>query len=125
MESKSLYDRLGGADGIARIVDDGVAAHLNNPRINARFKPHAEDPVHFAELKQHLCRFLAMGSGGPQEYTGRSMLDAHKGMNISDSEYLAAVDDFMTTLARHNIDESSRKDVLYMCYILRGEIVGK
>jgi len=27
----SLYQRLGGADGIAELVDDIIAAHLNNP----------------------------------------------------------------------------------------------
>ena len=36
--------------------------------------------------------FLAQGSGGPANYTGRSMLDAHRGMNISGEEYLAAVE---------------------------------
>ncbi len=28
----TLYERLGGADGIARLVDDAVDAHLKQPQ---------------------------------------------------------------------------------------------
>lgn len=124
MESSSLFERLGGSEKIAQLVDDIAAAHVENPKISARFMPLTEDPEHFAEVKQHLSYFLEMGSGGPQRYSGRSMPDAHKGMNISDEEYWSAVDDIMATLEKHGIEESARKDVLFISYALRPEIVG-
>ena len=34
----TLYQRLGGAEGIARLVDDVVAAHLANPIVKARYE---------------------------------------------------------------------------------------
>ena len=33
----SLYERLGGTDGITRIANDVVDFHLTNPRISTRF----------------------------------------------------------------------------------------
>lgn len=33
-----LYQRLGGASGIVNIVEDVMAAHLDNPVVNTRFK---------------------------------------------------------------------------------------
>jgi hemoglobin len=118
-----MYERLGGAAGIARLVDDIVAAHMRNPLIGARFLPYAERPEHLAQVKAHLRGFLSAGSGGPEAYRGRSMPDAHRGMNISTEEYVAAMDDILATLAAHGVDEGTRKDVLAIAYSLKGEII--
>lgn len=118
-----MYERLGGADGIARLVDDIVAAHMRNPVIKARFLPYAERPDHLAQVKGHLRGFLSAGSGGPEAYAGRSMPEAHRGMNISTEEYFAAVDDILDTLARHGIDQQTRSEVLGIAYALKGEII--
>jgi hemoglobin len=122
---RSLYDRLGGADGIARIVDDIVEAHMGNPAVKARFLPLKDDPAHFAEVRQHLINFLSSGSGGPEEYTGRDMETTHRGMNISQGEYMEVVDDIMYALEKNGIDEQSRKDVLAIAYSLKGDMVGR
>ena len=119
----TLYERLGGSDGIAALVDDIVEAHLHNPVIKARYLPLKDDPEHFAQAKKHLRDFLASGSGGPEQYSGRSMLDAHRGMNVSTAEYMAAMDDIMNTLAAHGVDEASRNEVLAITYGLKDEIV--
>lgn len=119
----SLYDRLGAADGIAALVDDIVDAHLRNPVIKARYQPLAEDPERFETAKKHLRDFLGAGSGGPEEYQGRNMVEAHRGMNVSAGEYMAAMDDIMNTLEAHGVDEQSRKDVLFIAYSLKGEIM--
>jgi hemoglobin len=120
---KSLYERLGGATGIAALVDDIVEAHMNNPTIKARFVPYREDPDHLAGVKQHLRDFFGTGTGGAEQYTGRSMPDAHRGMNINAQEYMAAIDDIMNTLEKHDIDELTRKDVLAIAYSLKDQIV--
>ena len=75
----SLYERLGSTTGIHALVDDIVQAHMDNPIIQARFLPYAADPDHLRVIKGHLCAFLEAGSGGPAQYGGRSMRDAHRG----------------------------------------------
>ena len=117
--TRSLYDHLGGAEGIARIVDDVIAAHLTNPLIQTRFQ-NINDLEH---AKQMAREFFSAGSGGPEKYTGRDMRAAHQGMNISEQEYLAVMDDIMSVLDRHDIDESAKKDVLAILYSLKGEII--
>lgn len=117
--SKSLYERLGGAQGIARIVDGLVAAHLANPLIQTRFQ-NVEDLEH---LKQMAREFLAAGSGGSEKYTGKDMRSAHQGMNISEQEYLAVMDDIMGVLDKNGIDEATQKDVLAILYSLKAEII--
>jgi len=112
MEKKTLFERLGGTEGISSIVDDVVDAHLNNVSISSRFLPYKEQPERLAIIKKHTVDFFSAGSGGPVTYTGRDMPTTHKGMNISSAEYLCAMDDIMIVLERHKIDEDSKKDVL-------------
>jgi hemoglobin len=119
----SLYERLGGATGIATLVDDIVAAHLANPTIRARFLPYLETPERLAVIKGHLRNFLGMGSGGPERYEGKGMAGAHRGMNISAEEYMAAVDDILTVLEKHEVDAQTRSEVLAIAYSLKGEIL--
>lgn len=115
----TLYQRLGGPDGIARLVDDLVAAHLKNPIIKTRFE-NIKDLDH---AKQMAREFFCAGSGGPEPYTGKDMLAAHKGMNISEQEYLAAMDDIVGAMNKNKLDEGTKNDVIAILYSLKSNII--
>jgi len=119
----SLYERLGRTEGIRALVDTVATSHLANPTIAKRFLPLTLDPDRLAGALKHLCNFLEAGAGGPAQYTGKSMVDAHRGMNISGEEYLAAMDDIMGALSTHGMDEATKKDVLFMLYELKPTVV--
>ncbi|MEO8120156.1 MAG: group 1 truncated hemoglobin, partial [Rhodoferax sp.] len=63
------------------------------------------------------------GAGGPVTYTGKDMLAAHKGMNISEQEYLAVTDDIVGAMNKNGIDEDTRKDVIAILYSLKDQII--
>ncbi|SDO69180.1 hemoglobin [Halomonas shengliensis] len=123
MSDTTLYQRLGGDSGIAALVEDIVEAHLQNPAIQARYLPAKDDPAHFEELKGHLRDFLSAGSGGPATYRGRNMLEAHRGMNVNEVEYMAVLDDIQRVLERHGVDEPTRQEMLGITYSLKDEIL--
>ena len=123
--SKTLYERLGGREGISRIVDDTVEAHMNNPAVNARFLPYKEQPEKLAVIKQHTIEFFSSGSGGPAIYNGKDMVTAHKGMNISPAEYMHVIDDIFAALDKNSISEDTKKDVLSILWSLKGMIVSQ
>lgn len=125
MERKTLFERLGGTAGISSIVDDVIEAHMNNPAINARFKPYVDQPERMAEIRQHTIDFFSAGSGGSVEYKGRDMPTTHEGMNISAAEYICVMDDIMGVLKKHNIDAESQKDVLGILWSLKDTIMSK
>jgi hemoglobin len=52
------------------------------------------------------------------------MLSAHKHMNISDNEYMAAVDDLMKALTNAEVGDHEKAEVLYIFHTLRPEVVG-
>ena len=123
--TKSLYERLGGKDGISQIVDDTVEEHMNNTAINARFLPLKDQPEKLAVIKQHTIQFFSAGSGGPPIYQGKDMVTAHKGMNISPAEYMHTIDDIFAALDKNSIDDDTKKDVLSILWSLKGMIVSQ
>ena len=123
--TKTLYERLGGREGIAQIVDDTVEAHMNNPAVNARFLPLKEQPEKLAVIKQHTIEFFSAGSGGPQIYNGKDMNTTHTGMNISPAEYMHVIDDIFDALDKNSISEDTKKDVLSILWSLKGMIISK
>ena len=124
-QDKSLFDRLGGTEGITLIVDEAVEAHMTNPAIKARFLPYKNQPERLAVIKKHTVDFFSVGSGGPANYSGRDMPSAHHGMNINAAEYMEVVDDIMDVLGKHNIDEQSKNDVLAILWSLKDMIISK
>jgi hemoglobin len=123
--STILFDRLGGREGISKIVDAVLEAHMNNAAISARFLPYREQPERLAEIKNHTVDFFCAGSGGPANYLGRDMVTTHKGMDITHAEYMHVVDDIMAVLDDQKIDETSKKDVLFVLWSLKGMIIGQ
>lgn len=115
----TLYQRLGEAAGIGRLVDDVMAAHLVNPLVKHRFQ-EIKDMAH---AKQMAREFFCAGAGGPQPYTGKDMVSAHKGMNISDEEYQAVTDDILGAMDKHKYDEETKSDVAAILHSLKGTII--
>jgi hypothetical protein len=66
---------------------------------------------------------LGAGSGGPETYTGKDMMTAHKGMNISEQEYLAVMDDVVEALSKNKVGEDAVKDVIGILYSLKSQII--
>lgn len=123
-ENASLYDRLGGEDGISKIVDDLVDLHMVNPGLSKRFLPY-KGTKGLEAVKQHNKDFFSNGTGGPTKYTGRDMVTAHTGLNISYKEFVLTVDDLMLALDKSNIDEETKKDVMAIFWSLKDTVIEK
>ena len=115
---RSLYERLGGTEGITKIAGDLVDIHLKNPFIAPRFTG-----VDISALKNGAATFFISGTGGPDVYKGKDMLATHKGMNISATEFMAVLDDALLSLEKNNIDQREQEEVLYVLYSMRSDVV--
>ena len=116
--SESLYERLGGTEGITQIANDLVDIHLLNPVIAPRFINSDPD-----NLKKGAAAFFISAAGGPQVYEGKDMLGTHRGMNIYEHEFLSTLDDVLKTLQKNNIGQREQEEALFALYNLKSEIV--
>jgi hemoglobin len=115
----SLYQRLGGTPGIAAVMDSFVDNVRADPMINKRFA--GADIPH---TKQMLTELFCKATGGPCEYTGRSLKDIHRGMDISDPEFNAMAADLTKTLDTFKLPDRERREVMNLFNSLRGDVVG-
>src|SRR5256884_6226262 len=85
---KSLYERLGGVYAIAAVIDDFINRIMDNPRLNANPKvDEAHHRVSRAGFKYLVTEMVCWATGGPQQYTGRSMRDSHVHLDITEDEW--------------------------------------
>lgn len=115
----TLYERLGGEDRIQRLVTDLMDNHYRNPLIKARFEA-IEDR---ALAERHAVEFLCAGSGGTQTYTGKDLRSAHKHMNISEQELVAAIDDIVAAMTKNGYGDAEKNEVVAILYSLKGDVL--
>lgn len=115
---RSLYERLGGRAGIQALIHDIIDLHVQSPVVGPRFR-HLDLPT----LKGHAADFFCAGTGGPETYSGREMREAHRGLNISEQEFVAVLDDILAALDKHAVGARERQEVLSVLYSMKGDIV--
>jgi len=118
MDQQSLYDRLGGGAAITAVVDDFVARCAGDTRINSKF---ARTDV--PRLKAMLVEQVSAATGGPVQYTGRSMADTHRGMQVTAGEFDARVEDLVATLNQFGVPDAEQGQLISILGPLRSDIV--
>ena len=120
----TLYERLGGVYNIAVVVDDLVDRVMTDARLNAN--PAVDEAHHKvppAGFKYLVTEMVCWAAGGPQKYTGRSMADSHRHLNITPKEWDAFMDDFRQTLVKFNVPAVERAELQAIVESTYGDIV--
>jgi hemoglobin len=120
----TLYERLGGVYPIAAVVDDFIDRVMNNPILNANpAVDEAHHRVSAAGFKYYVTEMVCWATGGPQKYTGRSMLESHKHLKITEDEWAAFWKDFDDTMAKFHVPEAEHKELFAIVESTKGDIV--
>jgi hemoglobin len=123
-EKKSLYERLGGVYPIATVVDDFIDRVMTDPRLNKN--PRVNEAHHRVlppGFKYLVTEQVCEAAGGPQKYSGRSMAESHKNMNISSDEWVAFMDDFQQTLDKFAVPAEEQGELKAIVNSTRADIV--
>jgi hemoglobin len=121
---RSLYDRLGGVYVIAVVIDDFIDRVMNDARLNAN--PRVDEAHHRVSpqgFKYYVTEMLCWAAGGPQSYSGRSMVDSHRELRITAEEWDAFMDDLDQTLDRFAVPERERGEVVAIVESTKPDIV--
>jgi len=123
-QEKLLYERLGGVYAIATVVDDFIERVLVNDVLNANPAiDEARRRVPKAGLKFQVTALVCQATGGPQQYTGRTMKESHKHLNITEKEWMALVADFKKTLDTFKVPEKEQQELFAIVGSTKGDIV--
>lgn len=120
-QEASLYQRLGGYDAIAAVVDD-LFPRLAGDRKLGRFWVHrGSDGI--AREKQFLINFIVEKSGGPIYYKGRAMKVLHVGMKIDEKDWQILTLSLKKTLDKFKVAEREQQDVFAFIESTKQDIV--
>lgn len=123
-DQPSLYERLGGAYSIATVVDDFIDRIMVDPRLNANpLVDEAHHRVPPAGFKYLVTEMVCWATGGPQQYTGRSMRESHEHLKITAAEWEAFLDDFQQTLDKFGVPQAEQDELKAIVDSTRADIV--
>ena len=117
----SLYERLGGYDAIAAVLDDFHVRLKNDPQLGRFWKYRGTDGKK-REL-QLLIDFVCAKTGGPVHYSGRDMGLTHIGMMISESDWNIFIMHLKETLKKFKIKEPEFGEVIAFVQTMKSSMV--
>ena len=126
-EQTSLFERLGGEPAITAVVSDFVGRAASDPKVNFTRKGSGMEwqatPENVAHLKKLLVQFISTATGGSQKYEGKNMLEAHRGMKITNAEFDAIAADLKASLDTLKVGQKEQDELLAIVGRTRKDIV--
>jgi hemoglobin len=120
----SLYERLGGVYSIAAVVDDLIDRVMDNPRLNANPKvDEAHHRVSRAGFKYLVTELVCWATGGPQQCSGRSMLESHAHLGITEEEWQVFLADFRACLEKFGVPPAEQRELFAIVDSTKKDIV--
>ena len=120
-KTETLYNRLGGYDAIAAVVDDFVGRLGSDPQF-ARFS-NGFSRESKKRRRQLIVDQLCEAAGGPCFYIGRSMKTSHGGLEITGAEWAAMVKHLAGSLDKFKIPQKEKEELLAIVSSLKADIV--
>ena len=103
----TLYDRIGGADGVVRLVSKFYNLVLADEELSPFF---AHTPVdRLLNMQQE---FFASALDGPIRYTGRSLAEAHHGRGIQMKHFGRFVAHLLTSLQEFSLSAKEIDEII-------------
>jgi hemoglobin len=117
-EPESLYERVG-ADPAIRAVMGGLYARIMSDR---ELAPIFER-VNIERHSRKAAAFVAAAAGGPDEWSGRDMVSAHRSLHITNEQFDRVAEHLNDTLEAMEVPLGLTSELLILVGSLRSQIV--
>jgi len=117
-ELRGVLDQFGGEAGLVALMDDFMVIMLDNPELAPFFEFSDQ-----AMVKRHLVEQFCAILGGGCTYTGRDMVESHRGLAITRGNFNALVEDLQTAMNRRGIPFRAQNQLLAKLAPMHREIV--
>jgi hemoglobin len=120
-QDQTLYQRLGGYDAITAVVTEFADRLFKDPKLERFFGGMSTDTR--KRFKQLNIELVCASTGGPCEYLGRSMPQAHQGSGIGDVDFDQVAGHLVATLDKFKVPKKEKDELLAIIGGLRPAIV--
>lgn len=119
-DDTNLFDDFGGREGLTRILDDVMVRWVANPRTRPFFESSAQERIKL-QLVEQFCVIMK----GPCTYSGRSMAEAHRGMNVNEGAFFALVEELQVTLNKMKVPFRSQNRLIAALAPMHRDIIDR
>lgn len=119
----TLFERLGGANAVNAAVDIFYRKMLNDPRVSGYF-----DDVDMDRQIAKQKAFLTMTFGGPNNYSGKDMREAHKHLvsrGLNSSHVDVVIEHLGGTLKELGVPDADIAEVAKIAEGARAHVLNK
>ncbi len=118
MSDVSVFNKLGGAPAVDAAVDIFYRKVLSDDRISQFF-----DSTEMEEQHNKQKAFLTMAFGGPNNYNGKDMREAHKHMQLTDTHFGAVAEALVSTLEELNVPKEDIDSVVEIALSVKDDVL--
>jgi len=114
----SVFDRIGGAAAVDAAVHIFYRKVLSDDRISKFF-----DTIDMEEQHAKQKAFLTMAFGGPNNYSGKDMREAHKGMNLTEEHFTAVAEALVGTLTELEVPQAEIDEIVGIAVSVKDDVL--
>lgn len=120
----SLYERVGGVNGIAMLMDDVIERSYASPVFAANRRVH-EAHMRFPKpiYKYQATALACMVMGGPCKYAGRSPKAAHEDLQITEKEWQELIKIFHDSMDSFKVPAREQAEVIAIVESAKNDVV--
>ena len=115
-----VFEQFGGKAGLVALMNDFMDNLMADPRTRPFFDEADREHIK-AELVDQFCVIL----DGPCTYTGKNMVQAHRGLDIHRSQFNALVEDLQNAMDKHGIPFRAQNKLLAKLAPMHHQVVTK
>ncbi|MFC5970936.1 group 1 truncated hemoglobin [Halomarina salina] len=118
--SQSVYHEIGGREAVEAVVEAFYDRVLSDDRLAPYF-----EGMDMTELRAHQVQFISSVAGGPVDYSGADMREAHAHLDIGDAEFDAVAEHLESALRVNGVGDENVTAILDEVESLRAPVVGR
>ena len=118
---KSLYERLGGSEGIGKIFDEVGGRMAADPLLARFFQGQSQEAL--MAQRNRAIEFLCHETGGPCAYSGRPLKQVHGSLAITEAQWKAFMKHLSETLDNQKVGEKEKSEFIAVVKRFRGDVV--
>jgi hemoglobin len=118
--SQSVYTDIGGRAAVEAVVDEFYDRVLSDDLLVPYFEGTEMD-----ELRAHQVQFISSVAGGPVDYSGADMREAHAHLDVDDEAFDAVAEHLEAALRANGVDEENVAAIGERVESLRAPVVGR
>ena len=114
----SIYEKIGGEAAVNAAVDIFYRKVLMDDRISEFF-----DTVDMESQHTKQKAFLTMAFGGPNNYSGKDMREAHKHMALTETHFNAVAENLVATLKELDVPAEIIDEIVAVCLSVKDDVL--